>query len=95
MAKKAKTEKEKEIEKELSTYNNKFRWFYIHEDFEAKFIILKKGWYEMVGTRITMEGNCNHDIKLKDSKDYFLISETDYLKALNQFRELNKHLELR
>ena len=77
---------------EISTANNKTRWLCVCQSFKCKMITLERGWYELVGSHRVGE-TWNHDIKLKDSKEYLKLSETDYQKIITNFDKENTHLK--
>lgn len=90
--KKPKTEREKQLMKELGEANNKLRWFCVVQDFECKTLMLRKDWYEKIGTYKTKEDNWIHKIKARTSKEFYTISDFDYLKIINTFTDKNIHL---
>ncbi len=90
---KIRTEKEKERMKELGEVNNKLRWFFVSSNFECKLFTLSGGWYEKVSTGKTKNDNWIHKIKHKRTADVFTISDIDYLKIIDTFKDKNKHLK--
>jgi len=87
---KAGEEKEKMLK--AGEENNKLRWFCVVNDFKCGLITLKKDWYEKTGTGKTKNENWLHSIKSRTSKELFTISDVDYLKIIDTFKEKNKHL---
>ena len=86
------THKEKERMKELGEANNKLRWFYVEQTFQCTLLNLSKGWYEKTGTKKTSKESWLHSIKHKSTGDTFTISDVDYMKIIDTFRDKNKHL---
>lgn len=86
------THKEKERMKELGEKHNKLRWFYVEQTFIRDELTLVRGWYEKTGTGLTKGGKYIHDVKHKSTKDTFTISDFDYIKIIDTFKEKNKHL---
>ena len=86
------TKREKEIQEELSILNNKSRWFCVEHPFKCKLYTLRVGWYEKTATCKLNNGTWVHDVKLRDTKDKYKISDVDYLKIIDTFKEKNIHL---
>jgi len=92
--KKPLTEREKNTMKDLVELNNSLRWFCVSEDFECKTLTLKKDWYEKHGTYLTKDDNWMHKIKSRTKKEYFTISDIDYLKIISKFKGRNIHIKI-
>ena len=86
------TDKIKKESLRLTEEHNKLRWFCVNSNFECNGLVLKRGWYEKVGTGLTKNCNWIHDIKLRDTKYYFTISDLDYKKIITKFEYANNHL---
>ena len=86
------THKEKERMKELGEKHNKLRWFYVSQPYQCTLLNLSRGWYEKVGTKKTTKGSWLHSIKHKSTGDKFTISDVDYMKIIDTFKDKNKHL---
>jgi len=85
------TKRQKEAIEKLSKENDKLRWLCIGQPFKCKLFTLQLGWYERTGTS-KVNGSWVHDVKLRGTKKNITISDADYLKAITNFKELNKHL---
>ena len=85
------TKREMEEMQKLSEHNNKLSWFLIPNDFEVssnkKFT---KGWYKIIGTFLK---SGSIEIKKKDGKDIYTITDLEYRKIITTFEEVNKHLD--
>ena len=90
--KKPKTEREKQLMKELGEANNKLRWFFIYKSFQCKLLNLDGGWYEKVSTGKTKNDKWIHSVKHKRTGDTFTVSDFDYLKIIDTFKDKNEHL---
>jgi len=74
------TTKQKKDMVELSKHNNSQRYFRVNGK-----------WYEMIGTKCNTNGSWVHSIKPSfKGQDY--ITDTDYIKLINQYENENKHL---
>lgn len=87
-----KTEIQLKKQSDLTESNNKLRWFCVAENYECKTVILKKDWYEKTSTGITKNGNWIHTVKSRTTKEFYIISDTDYQKIITKFSNRNKHL---
>lgn len=76
----------------LGEANNKLRWFCVSEKYECATVTLPKGWYEKTSTGITKNDNWIHTIKSKETKEFYIISDTDYQKIITKYKSRNKHL---
>ncbi len=89
---KPKTQRQLEKQKELLGKHTKLGWFFIPQDYKCTHgIILKAGWHQKVGTYNVSE-KCTHSVKHKKTREYNTISEVDYQKIINNFKDRNAHL---
>lgn len=89
---KNKTQKQRAKEKELSKLHNSLSWFCVQHNFECKTQTLKKGWYQKTGTYETKEGNWMHHVRLRGTTENITISDIDFNKIINNFKQMNEHL---
>jgi hypothetical protein len=83
-----------EAQDKLSKLNNSLRWFCVEKDFECKTAALSPDWYEKVGSSKTKNDHWIHTIKSRTLKEYFKLSDVDYVKIITKFKNKNKHLIL-
>jgi len=86
------THKEKQKSIELGEKHKKLSWFYVDQPYQCTLINLNRGWYQIIGTRVTSKESWLERIKHKSTGDVFTISHFDYMKIINTFRDKNKHL---
>lgn len=90
--KKKKTKRYLELQDALAKHNNSLRWFVLPKSFKCVTRVLNRGWYEKTSSGKTKDDNWIHTIKYKEDKTYFVISDSDYLKIINKYKEHNIHL---
>ena len=91
MVRDVRTNKRIEQERLFGIENNKLRWFFVTKKYQCTLFNLSIGWYEKIST-FQLKGNWLHIVKSKKTKDTFTISDADYMKIINTFKEQNKHL---
>lgn len=91
------TARQKEAMDNLAKENNKLRWLCVVQPFKCKLLIKRKlltlgrGWYELTSSG-NINGNWMHKVKKRDSKEYYTVSDKDYMKIINTFKKENNHL---
>lgn len=91
MGRNIKTKKEIEKSKALGIENNKLRWFYVGHNFHCEEFTLLKAWYEKIGT-FKENGVWKHNIKKRDTKLRFTITDKDFNRIKEEFKKSNPHL---